>query len=334
MSQNAPKFTAFQFDASQHEAQAAPGDTLPAGWYGIIISDAEIKAAKSAANNMRCELTHTVITGPYAGRTFRDGQNVVHSSAKTQKIGLGFMASLCNSIGVGGIQDLTQLLNRPLSVSVREVPAEGQYDAKNEVRGYKAWDESKFGPIPAGNWATGGGAPGFHGAPAGLPAGAPQGMPPGPPAGAPAAFAPPAPAGPQPWQQPVPGSAPAPAGPPGGFAPPAQPTPQPGPPPQFQAPAPVAAPFPPPTHAANPNYPGWYYNLADGSPISEQDLRAWVAAQPPAGVPGPAFPAVPQGQPPAGAPGFAPAPAGAPFSPPAGPPAPGSPSPWGQPPTA
>lgn len=140
----------------------------------------------------------------FQGKKIYTRLNLRNANATAQEIGYKQLSAICHAVGVLQVADSAQLHNIPFKVKVKLRPAEGQYEASNEVTAYKNINEQVGAPAVAGFPAATAPMPPSFAAPA-----APM-----PPAAAPA----PAPAAPQwqqpqapqPWQQP---QAPAPAAP-------------------------------------------------------------------------------------------------------------------------
>jgi Protein of unknown function (DUF669) len=275
------KNTGLSFDARTVEPQAA-FDPIPAGWYNVEITDAEILATKGRNGGSRVKVEFTVLDGEFKGRKVFGSINNKNTNAQAQEIGQRELSALCHATGVIVIEDLKQFVGKMLQVKVRVKPATAEYDAANEPRGYKALE----GAAPPSMMS----APPAPGAPP---------MPPAPPAAVPA---PPASFPPAGWvaHPQAPGwfyevanpanmkeaadlqASLAPAAPVAPPAPiPAPPAPAPAPVPLPPAPAPAAV-FPPEGWTAHPQSPGYFYNAA-GEVLAEADLRARVSG--PAGIP-------------------------------------------------
>jgi hypothetical protein len=252
--------TQLNFDANT-VAPAEALEVIPSGWYTAQMTASEMQETSDKTGAMlKCEFT--VLGGEHAGRKLFDRLNLQNKNPVAVEIAYKTLSAICHAVGVIQVSDSQQLHGRPLSMKVGVRPAgmggDGkQYDAQNEIKGYKAaGQQGAGGAAPA--WAPGGSAaPGNFTPPAAFPPGyappaqpapmgpmgtPPFGSPPPPPPGYPMGpvgsppFAPPAqPQAPQ-WQQP-----------PAHENPPPQVGQQPWQQPQQQAPAaPAGAPSTPP----------------------------------------------------------------------------------------
>ena len=162
---NQPKFTAFNFDASQVKP-SAPLEAIPAGFYNVAVTDGEIVPTKDGSGE-RLTLELTVLDGDFKGRKIFDGLNIKNKNPQAQEIAWQQLSAICHATGVLRLTDVQELYNKPFSAKIgyegnRTDPQTGQtYEARNTFKGAK--------PLNAGTAPTGA-------APAAAPAG---GMPAG-----------------------------------------------------------------------------------------------------------------------------------------------------------
>lgn len=247
------------FDASQ-VAPHVGFETIPAGWYNVMVDESELKPTRDGAGT-RLNFRYVVLDGQYQGRKLFHGLNLQHSNAQTVEIAYKQLSALAHAVGVLQVADSTQLHNRPLKIKVKVRPAGKDANGidreeQNDISQWKNINE-QVGAAPAA-------APAFGGAP-------------NPNQGAgwtpPPVQAPPQqPAAPQGW----------------GAPPPAQPAQQ----PQQQWGAPPAQQSQPPVQQQQPPA-GWTppavpQPWANGQPQQQQAPAA--AQQPPAGAVNPTPP--------------------------------------------
>lgn len=130
-----------QFDARQ----VAPDqgfDTVPAGWYNVMVDESGIKPTKDGTGTL-LNVRYTILDGQYQGRKIFGRFNIRNSNPTAQEIAYKQLSALAHAVGVLEIQDSEQLHGRPLKVKVKLVPAseDGKYEAKNEVTGWKNVNE-------------------------------------------------------------------------------------------------------------------------------------------------------------------------------------------------
>lgn len=131
---------AIQFDAST-VAPSVPFELLPNGWYNAVIVESEAKPTKKAGGEM-LQLTMEVLDGPYQGSKIFDRLNLVNENPKAVELAYRTLSSICHASGRIQIQDVAELHGAPLMVKLRVSAPTEQYDAGNEVKGYKACDGS------------------------------------------------------------------------------------------------------------------------------------------------------------------------------------------------
>jgi hypothetical protein len=122
------------FDATQVDPNTRP-EPVPAGWYNVMITQGENKATKSGTGGF-AELGMKILDGAYAGRMLFDRLNLWNQNPVAVEIAQKQLSAICHAIGVYQVNDLQQLFGRPLMARVIVKPADGDYDAGNEVKNY------------------------------------------------------------------------------------------------------------------------------------------------------------------------------------------------------
>ena len=112
-------------------------EPLPADWYKCVITDTEKKPTKAMTGSY-LQLTIEVIEGQHAGRKVFDRLNLDNPNSVAVQIAQSSLSSVCRSINVNDPQDSIELRDKPLMVKISVKPADGQYGASNEVKGYEA----------------------------------------------------------------------------------------------------------------------------------------------------------------------------------------------------
>jgi len=134
------KFTGLSFDATQVAPDAGRQDPIPAGWYDARITDSELKPTANGSGT-RLSLKFSIMGGQFNDRVVFEGLNIRNQNPKAQEIAQGQFSAILHAIGILTIQDTQQVHNVPLKIRVKIVPADGQYDAKNEITAYKNINE-------------------------------------------------------------------------------------------------------------------------------------------------------------------------------------------------
>lgn len=118
-------------------------ELIPAGWYTAIITEAELKDTKSGTGQY-IKVRYD-ITGPSSqGRVVFSNINIKNPNAKAEEIGRTDLGNIMRALGLSSVSDTDQLINGHLSIKVDVRPASGEYNAQNEVKGWK----SNTGSLP------------------------------------------------------------------------------------------------------------------------------------------------------------------------------------------
>ena len=125
------------FDATQVEPQTS-FEPLPSGDYPVIIKDSEMKPNKAGTGEY-LQLTLEVIDGPSKGRLVWDRLNLKNQNQMAEEIAQKQLSAICHATGVLNVGDSAQLHNIPMIAKVAYRAASGQYEASNDVKGYKAF---------------------------------------------------------------------------------------------------------------------------------------------------------------------------------------------------
>lgn len=112
-------------------------DLLPDGWYNVTITKAELGTTK-AGTGQKIDIRYD-ITGPtQQGRVLFGALNIRNPSQKAEEIGRQQLGEIMRAVGLAKVQDTDELIGKSLSVKVKTKPAEGTYEARNEVAGFRA----------------------------------------------------------------------------------------------------------------------------------------------------------------------------------------------------
>lgn len=140
------------FDARTVEPNKAL-DPIPPDWYAVQIVKSEAKPTKDstpAAPAGYLELTLEVVFGPHKGRKLFDRLNLQNANAQTVEIAKGTLSAICRATNVIQLTNTDQLHGKPLLAKVTVRPAQGQYQATNEVKGYKGMEDGPSNALGAG----------------------------------------------------------------------------------------------------------------------------------------------------------------------------------------
>ncbi len=126
------------FNAQAVEPQAPRNfEPLPAGPYDVEITDADVRELKSG-NGTGLNVEYTVIAPEaHAGRKIWQNLNIAHTNPQAEQIGQSQLSALCRAVGIDMLTDSDQLFQKMLRVGVKVRPAQGSYQASNDITGYE-----------------------------------------------------------------------------------------------------------------------------------------------------------------------------------------------------
>jgi hypothetical protein len=111
-----------------------PGfDPLPEGVYLLIIESSELKPTK-AGTGTGINFKFKVIDGDFKGRTFFKWLNYTNPNETAQRIGRAELSMLCRATNVPDAKDTMEMHNIPFYAKVVVTPADGKYDAGNDIK--------------------------------------------------------------------------------------------------------------------------------------------------------------------------------------------------------
>lgn len=131
------------FDATDVAPNTA-FDPLPPGWYAMRVIAAEMVPSDSAGDMLKVE--HEIIAErhpDFANRKVFSRLCINHpTSEKAREIAQRTLSAIAHSIGKLKLADTDDLLGQAVQVKLKVRPADGKFDAGNEVTGYRAIEES------------------------------------------------------------------------------------------------------------------------------------------------------------------------------------------------
>lgn len=114
-------------------------EPIPDGWYNVIIEESEMKPTKDQQGRY-LQLKLKVLDGQHANRVLFDRLNLENRNQTAVDIAYSTLSAICHATGVIQVADSNQLHNIPMQAKVKYRPADANYDAGNEIKGYKACD--------------------------------------------------------------------------------------------------------------------------------------------------------------------------------------------------
>lgn len=140
----------FTYSAADIPESSNNYEPVPAGWYNATVTEAGVKETR-AGDGKYIKLRFD-ITGPTnEGRVVFTNLNIRNKNEVAQNIGVEQLGQLMRAVGLPTIQDSSQLVGGSCQINVKIRPASGQYEAQNEVKGYKSINGSA---LPSGQPAA------------------------------------------------------------------------------------------------------------------------------------------------------------------------------------
>ena len=136
----------YNFNAEEVEPSSS-FDPIPAGWYAAIISASEMKATRDGYGEY-LSLTLQIIEGQHENRLVFARLNLKNANDKAVDIARKDLAAICRAVGVMSPQGSEQLHDIPLMIKVKVRAASGEYEASNDIGGYKAAECANLTPAP------------------------------------------------------------------------------------------------------------------------------------------------------------------------------------------
>lgn len=126
-----------EFDVSALPKGNTNFDPLPPGWYSASITKADLMPTKDGSGQY-IKVRYD-ITGPtHQGRVVFGNLNIKNASLKAEEIGRQNLGDIMRAIGLPKLADTDQLIGGNLQIKLTIRPANEQFEAQNEVKGYKA----------------------------------------------------------------------------------------------------------------------------------------------------------------------------------------------------
>lgn len=123
-----------------HKPSAA-FELLPVDWYTVEICES-VKKDASTGGGAYLKLTLKIIQGEHAGRLVWDNLNLWNKNAQAAEIARGQLSSICQALGLPGVDNPWELHGKPLQARIGVQPPKNGYDASNRVKGYRAAEQA------------------------------------------------------------------------------------------------------------------------------------------------------------------------------------------------
>jgi hypothetical protein len=117
---------------------------LKAGWYPAELVKSELKTTKDKKGkylSFQFKVTEDANDESSEGRFVFTNLNIVNTNETAVKIAHSDLKAICEAVGhEGELEDTADLHNIPLMIKVSYKPETPDWPAKNEIKGYKAYD--------------------------------------------------------------------------------------------------------------------------------------------------------------------------------------------------
>ena len=115
-------------------------EPLPAGWYNVSITGADVKKTKQG--NGEYIAVRYDITGPtHQGRVVFANLNIKNPNPKAEEIGRQKLGDIMRAIGLARVTDTDQLIGGQLAIKLSVKKSE-EFGDSNDVKGFKAIEGS------------------------------------------------------------------------------------------------------------------------------------------------------------------------------------------------
>lgn len=146
-----------EFDANEAPSSNGNFDVIPAGTKAVAVLDKSEYKDTTSGDGKRLACEFLIVEGEHEGRRVFEGFNLVNKNPKAEVIANAQFADLCKATGVIKLSDSSELHGIPVIIKIGVQAANGQYEAKNTVKGFAAVESVKA--IPAGEIAKAAPAP-------------------------------------------------------------------------------------------------------------------------------------------------------------------------------
>jgi hypothetical protein len=112
-------------------------DPLPAGWYTTTITKVELVDTKNGKGQY-IKVRYDIVGPTHAGRVVFGNLNIRNENAKAEEIGRRQMGDIMRALGLAKLNDTDQMIGGNLDIKLGIRAGDEQYEAQNEVRGFRA----------------------------------------------------------------------------------------------------------------------------------------------------------------------------------------------------
>lgn len=138
-------FSSFDVNSAEYDDDSS-FDLIPAGWYQMFISKAELRPTKSGGSMI--SVTYDISGPTHQGRKVFGNFNWENANPVAQEIGRKQFAQQVRALGLPGIQSLDDLINLPFDGKVGiQKSKDPQYEDSNRVTAFAAAGSKSGGGV-------------------------------------------------------------------------------------------------------------------------------------------------------------------------------------------
>ena len=124
------------FDVNALPKSERSYEPLPAGWYNVTITGAELKATKAGTGEY-IAVRYDVAGPTHAGRVVFGNLNIKNPNPTAESIGRQQLGELMRAAGFAKVEDTDQLIGGQLQIKL-DIRKSEQYGDSNDVKGFKS----------------------------------------------------------------------------------------------------------------------------------------------------------------------------------------------------
>jgi len=124
------------FDVNSMPKSERSFDPLPAGWYNVTISGADLKQTKAGTGEY-IAVRYDVAGPTHAGRVVFGNLNIKNPNPTAESIGRQQLGELMRAAGFAKVEDTDQLIGGQLQIKL-DIRKSEQYGDSNDVKGFKS----------------------------------------------------------------------------------------------------------------------------------------------------------------------------------------------------
>jgi hypothetical protein len=135
-----------EFNRDQLPQGTSSYDPIPAGWYPARIVEADPTDTKSGSGSY-LKMQWEIMGQNHANRRVFGNLTLRNENEKAEQIGMEQMRALMDALGIPVLKQSEQLIGKSCEIKVSIRAAQGQYEASNDVKGFRAAGGNKL-PAP------------------------------------------------------------------------------------------------------------------------------------------------------------------------------------------